>query len=213
MTNGLFGGCFGHFNMYHHLKSFDKIVTWNNFTIDWSCMYLDVRKSVHHHNGVNIVLFNQTPEVRLCRRQWHLCNDVIILSPEALLNIRKNTVNSAYKELIGTQKICSLSPEFFINVHWTCSLLKIWVWKSVSSNRMFLISGFIKSGFIISGFIISGLYCIAMILFHSRIREINHVDLCSPAHAFVSHMSYWQYIFNQITLLKQMSSLFYWFVN
>ena len=20
MTNGLFGGCFGHFNMYHHLK-------------------------------------------------------------------------------------------------------------------------------------------------------------------------------------------------
>ena len=21
MTNGLFGGCFGHFNMYHHLKS------------------------------------------------------------------------------------------------------------------------------------------------------------------------------------------------
>ena len=67
-------------------------------------MYLDVCKSVHHHNSVNIVLFNQPPEVRLCRRQWHLCNDVIILSPEALVNIRKNTVNSAYKELIGTMK-------------------------------------------------------------------------------------------------------------
>ena len=22
MTNGLFGGCFGHFNMYHHLKQY-----------------------------------------------------------------------------------------------------------------------------------------------------------------------------------------------
>ena len=42
--------------------------------------YLYFHQTVHHHNGVNIVLFNKSPEVRLCRRQWHLCDDEFIPS-------------------------------------------------------------------------------------------------------------------------------------
>jgi len=47
-------------------------------------MYLYFRQTVHHHNGVNIVFFNKTPEVRLCRRQWHLCDDKLVPSLVAL---------------------------------------------------------------------------------------------------------------------------------
>jgi len=43
-------------------------------------MYLYFRQTVHHHNSVNIVLFHKSPEVRLCRRQWHLCDDEFIPS-------------------------------------------------------------------------------------------------------------------------------------
>jgi len=42
--------------------------------------YLYFHQTVHHHNGVNIVLFNKPPEVRLCRKQWHLCEDEFIPS-------------------------------------------------------------------------------------------------------------------------------------
>ena len=53
------------------------------------------------------------------------------------------------KELIGTMQICSMWPEFLLNVWWTFLLLKIGDWKTVPYNRKFFISGFF----------ISRLYC------------------------------------------------------
>jgi len=59
-------------------------------------------------------------------------NNLKVVSTKRLI---RNTVKSAYKQLIGIIKICSFESEFLINVLWTSSFVKIGELKSVLYSR------------------------------------------------------------------------------
>ena len=62
--------------------------------------YLSLREIVHHDNGVNIVFFNEAPEVRLRCRQRHLCDDEFI-APLVSLQCFEHNISVSPTKLVS----------------------------------------------------------------------------------------------------------------
>jgi len=102
--------------------------------------YLGLWLIVHHHNDVDIVFFYETPEVRLCRRQRHLCDNELILALITLQNtevrLSFNKTYCAYKKEIYVACWKHLPRDFVSSQDWTwcpqyltlpCTFLKIYI--------------------------------------------------------------------------------------